>query len=183
MTPKLTLFRANKACSLTPHVLLRELNIPFETVLMIFSPNGVKSADGSLTSETYRKIHPEGFIPALRTDDQVITENPAITTYIASLAPERNLFGKDDLERAMVYHWLCWLSGTLHGYAYAMILRPGRFSADEGAHAGIVQQGRKKVEECYARIEWSVQGEHIVGDALTIADVNLCVSQFGCSRF
>lgn len=173
MAPKLTLYRATKACSLIPHILLRELNLPFSTVLMTFGPNGVESADGSLSHKDYLQINPAGFVPALRADDEILTENPAILTYIASLAPERQVFGKDDWERAKVYQWLCWLSGTLHGCGYAMILRPGRFTDDSEAHAGVVQQGRKVIEECYARIELGLNGVHIVGDGFTIADANM----------
>lgn len=180
MAPQLTLYRAKKACSLIPHILLHELNlfhgvyIPFDTVLMTFGPNGVESVDGSLSAEAYRRINPDGLIPALKVNnDVVITENPAILTYIADLVPDRNLLGRDALERAKVHQWLCWMSGTLHGYGYGMILAPGRFSADEAAHPAIVKQGRTKIDQCYARIEANVQGEHIVGNRLTVADISL----------
>ena len=172
MPPQLTLYRANKACSLVPHVLLRELKIPFTSVLMEIGPEGVQAADGSITRDQYREINPNGLVPALRVDnDTILTENPAILTYIASLAPERQVFGRTDLERAQVYQWICWLSGTLHGKAYLSILRPARFADDPGAQAEIVAKGRKAIANCYERIESSLDGEHAVGDVFTIADV------------
>ena len=183
MSPKFTLYRANLACSLAPHILLHELQIPFTTVLMTFTPNGVASADGSLSASDYRNTNHAGLVPALHVSDgsgdagAIITENPAILTYIASLKPERELFGKNALERAKVYSWLCWLSGTLHGYGYGMILRPGRFTDDEAARVGVVQKGRKTVEESYERIEECLEGkgEYLVGEGFTVADVNLRV--------
>lgn len=180
--PQLTLYRARGACSLAPHILLRELSIPFSSTLMNFGPNGVEGADGNLTHAQFLEINPSGFVPALRItngkdegESEVITELPAILTYIASLAPDRQdqMLGKDGVERAKVYQWLCWLSGTLHGYGYGMILRPGRFAEDVGLHPQIVESGRRKVEECYARIERDLIGEWAVGEEWTIADVNL----------
>lgn len=182
MSPNLTLYRANGACSLVPHILLRELNIPFTAHRMSFSPTGVFSADGNLSYAEYLKINPAGFVPALQISDdsgtagEIITENPAILTYIASLKPNRQLFGRNELEQAEVYQWLCWLSGSLHGYGYVMILRSGRFADDVATQAKVVEKGRKKIAECYGRIESSLDGDHAVGDSLTVADINLYVS-------
>lgn len=179
MAPQLTLYRAKGACSLVAHILLRELSVPFTSVVMTFGANGVEGADGDLSHAEYLKINPSGFVPALRIIEdeksEIITELPAILTYIASLAPDRQdqVMGKDGLERAKVYRWLCWLSGTLHGYGYGMVLRPGRFSDHVAAHPQIVKRGRKKVEECYARIERDLVGQWAVGKEWTIADVNL----------
>lgn len=173
MSPQLTPYRANKSCSLVAHILLRELSIPYTTVLLAFGPDGVEAADGSFSHADYRKINPSGLVPALRVEDEIITELPAILTYIAGLRPESKWFGKDNLERAKVYRWLCWLSGTLHGYGYGMILRPARFAEDPSIHPSIVASGRKIVTDCYERIERSLQGEHVVGDELTIVDINV----------
>lgn len=174
MTPKLTLYRANGACSLVPHILLHELDIPFSTISMTFGPDGLQGADGTLSHGEYLKINPSGFVPALQIEDEeVLTENPAILTYIASLAPQRPVFGKDRSETAKVYRWLCWLSGTLHGNGYAMILRPARFTNDTSAYAGVVAQGRRKIEDCYERIERHLKSEYVVGDGFTVADLNL----------
>ncbi|KAK9439855.1 glutathione s-transferase [Metarhizium brunneum] len=60
--------------------------------------NGAEAADGSLSNDEYRKIHHR--IRAGIVIDAVITESPAILTYLASLAPARHLLGKDALAQA-----------------------------------------------------------------------------------
>ncbi|KAK8926776.1 hypothetical protein VCV18_003237 [Metarhizium anisopliae] len=60
--------------------------------------NGVEAANGSLPNDEYRKIHHR--ICAGIVNDAVITETPAILTYLASLAPARHLLGKDALPQA-----------------------------------------------------------------------------------
>ncbi|KAJ4855619.1 hypothetical protein T069G_08987 [Trichoderma breve] len=111
----LALYRANGVSSFIPHVLLKELMIPFTSVIMQPGPNGWEAADGSLNNTSYRNIHPQGYVPALQVDGVIITELPAIITYIASSSTGKaNLLGNDKIERAKVAEWMAWLSGTVH---------------------------------------------------------------------
>lgn len=112
MVPQLTLYRAKGACSLVPHILLRELSIPFISTLMTFGTDGVESADGRISHTDYLQITLSGFDPALSIlssndegESENITELPAILTYIASLTPGRQdqILGNDGAERAKVY--------------------------------------------------------------------------------
>ncbi|KAG5658103.1 hypothetical protein KAF25_007054 [Fusarium avenaceum] len=174
--PKLTLYRANGACSLVPHALLRHFKIPFDAVLIKGGPNGAEAADGSFTNAQYRSIHPRGYVPALAVDNEVITEMPAILTFIASLIPNENLLGATPIQRAKVLEWLVVLSGTLHGIGYGPVLRPGRFSDDTAHHDAIKAKGVGVVRECFQRIEDQLKGsEFMVGQALTIVDFNIYV--------
>lgn len=175
--PEITLYRGNGACSLIPHIVLRELGVPFQSVVLKWSDKGFQfSSDGNITGGDYRKIHSSGYVPALQVDDEVITENPAILMYLASLAPERNLAGKGDLERAHVVEWLVYLSGSLHGYSYGMLFAPKRFTDDTAQYDAIRQKGRAKIEECYALIDKRLEGrEFPVGDGETLVDFNLVI--------
>ncbi|KFH42791.1 Glutathione S-transferase-like protein [Hapsidospora chrysogenum ATCC 11550] len=175
--PDITLYRANGSCSLVAHILLRELGIPFKGVVLDYSFKERRitgSQDGSLTREDYLKISPLGYSPALTVDGDIILENPAILPYIASLAPERGLAGKDPLDRARVAQWLAFLSGTLHGHAYGMFFSPDRFTDDEALFDAIRQKGRDKIAQYNALIERMLGGrEFPVGDAETLADYYL----------
>lgn len=127
--------------------------------------------DGSLTNAEYRKIHHAGQVPALKVDDEVITENPAILGYIASLAPERNLLGKTALEKARTAEWLAFLSNSLHGLGYGLLLRPGRFSDNEEHHPALQEKGLWHIQNYYAHIEKSLAKKPFpVGDAETVVD-------------
>lgn len=172
--PQLTLYRANGSCSLVPHMLLNELEIPFKEVLLKFAADGATSADGSFTHEDYLKIHPLGYVPALKIDDQVLTENPAIQTYIATNAPEKKLLGDSPIERARVAEWLAYVSSTLHGYGIAMSVIPNRFTDNEEHHEMIKKKGQKKLLDCFEEVNRRLgDREFAVGSHETVADYYL----------
>ncbi|KAI7770012.1 hypothetical protein LZL87_003502 [Fusarium oxysporum] len=174
--PNLTLYRANGSCSLIPHAILRHYKIPFTAVRLKFGPNGLEAADGSFSNAHYRSVHPRGYVPALTVDNEVITEMPAILSYMNSLLPKENLFGIGPIQQAKVLEWLVYLSGTLHGLGYGAWLRPGRFSDDVAAHDKIRAKGREVIHESFKRIEDRVKGhEFIVGSALTVVDFNVYI--------
>ncbi|KAK0635852.1 hypothetical protein B0T17DRAFT_612663 [Bombardia bombarda] len=180
--PKLTLYLASGSCALAPHILLRELAIPFTPFFMrlnIKGGSGYEAEDGSFSAEEYKKtVHHSGYVPALKVvieatgEEDIITEMPAILTYIASLAPspERaaRLLGATPIARAKTISWLAWLSSTLHGQAYASIWKPKRFVDQAGAdvEAIVAQVGRKTVIECYRQMEAALErdgGEFFIG--------------------
>ncbi|KAF6832263.1 glutathione s-transferase [Colletotrichum musicola] len=197
MSPSITLYRANGSCSLVPHALLQHFSIPFRAVLMEPTPSPdpsaevkasfYRAADGSLPHEEYLRVNPTGYVPCLVVhpdpslpDDNnqtVITEMPAILTYISSLIPsQEHILGQTPLQRAKVTEWTTWLSGTLHGSGFGALWRPARYSNDEEAHASISAKGRENIEKCYARIDERLAGrEHAVGEGLTVADFNVWV--------
>jgi glutathione S-transferase len=182
--PSLTLYRADGACSRVPHILLRELGAPFTEVSMTIdmAVNGLVPKDKSMTREEYlSKIHPDGMVPALQVDGAVITEMTAILTYIAALAEEhgRHWLPSDSVQRAKAYEWISWLSGTIHSQAFTALWRPGKFSDDEAAHAGIQAKARVAVEGHYERIEARLIANetsegtsgHALGSEFTVVDV------------
>lgn len=114
----LTLYLVNGACSLAPHALLKHLGIPHRVIIMNLTLEGCAAADGSISAEQYRCVHPLGYVPALQlSSGHVITENVAILNYIHSLVPESKTFGDGPLEYAQVVQWLSFLSGGLHSQA------------------------------------------------------------------
>lgn len=114
--PKLTLYRASGSCAEVPYMLLRYLAIPATSVLMKVGSDGhYAAADGSFTNAEYRAIHPSGYVPALRIQDNgsehLLTENPAVLSFIAGLTSEQHLLGDTAIAKARVLEWLNWLSG------------------------------------------------------------------------
>lgn len=94
------------------------------------------------------------------------------------------------LEQAQIQEWTTWLSGTLHGYGWAMWLRPTRFAAPDvpGVNddvLGIVKEtGRRKVLECFDRIESRLSGDgYAVGGKTTVVDFPLAVFYSWGKRF
>ncbi|MBT9523133.1 MAG: glutathione S-transferase N-terminal domain-containing protein, partial [Dechloromonas sp.] len=72
------LYYATGACSLSPHIVLSELGLPYELVKVDLATH--LTADG----RDYYGINPKGYVPALQLDDgQLLTEGPAIIQYLA----------------------------------------------------------------------------------------------------
>lgn len=104
----LKLYYAPGACSLSPHIVLRETGTPFELVKTDLRAK--KTEKG----EDYLGKNPGGFVPALELEDgSVLTEGPVIVQYIADkagkLAPA---YGTTERYRMM--SWLNFISSELH---------------------------------------------------------------------
>src|SRR6266446_3587863 len=83
------LYYAPGACSMAPHVVLREAGYTFD-LEKVDLPNK-KTAGG----EDYLKVNPKGYVPALLLDDgQVLTEAAVILQYLADQKPESGLAPK-----------------------------------------------------------------------------------------
>lgn len=156
------------ACSLVPHVLLREIGASFEAIETPVSK-------GANLTEEFARINPKRRVPVLSLDGELITEVPAIATAISLLAPERRLMGRSDIDAARVYEWMNWLSGALHGHGFGALWRPARFSDDPGTFGIIQAKGKMTISECFDMIEKKLSGLYSIGDAFTAVDPFLFV--------
>ncbi|TGJ84199.1 hypothetical protein E0Z10_g4553 [Xylaria hypoxylon] len=180
---QITLYYVNGACSLVPHMLLRQLGISFKAVPMRLRPgdNGLEAVDGSLSNAEYRKINPAGYVPVLVVDGEVITENFAILTMIALLSPdkeaEKAFLGRDSLERVRVTEWMAWLSDTPHSQGYGAFLHPKRFvEGNTEMYPAVKAKGMKNIEYSYDTIEKRLQDRaYVVGEHLTVVDLFIYV--------
>ena len=76
------LYFAPMTCSLSPHIVLRELGLPFELIRV---DNKTKRTADALDFLT---INPKGYVAALVLDNgSVLTEGPVIVQYLADLVP------------------------------------------------------------------------------------------------
>src|SRR5438128_1028929 len=85
---RMKLYYSPGACSLSPHIALREAERAFELERVDLKTH--RTASG----RDYHGINPKGYVPALQLDavgDEVLTEGPAIVQYIADLVPDKHL--------------------------------------------------------------------------------------------
>ncbi|WP_460135023.1 glutathione transferase GstA [Pseudomonas sp. S1_E04] len=105
------LYFAPMTCSLSPHIVLRELGLPFELIRV---NNKTKAtADG----HDFRDINPKGYVAALVLDNgQVLTEGPAIVQYLADQVPGNSLAPANGTwERARLQELLNFITSEIHG--------------------------------------------------------------------
>jgi glutathione S-transferase len=98
------------ACSLSPHIVLREAELSSE--LEAVDLKSKKTKGGA----DYTGINPKGQVPALLLDDgELLTEGSAIVQYLADRAPRSGLAPQaGTLERVRLQEWLNFISTELH---------------------------------------------------------------------
>jgi glutathione S-transferase len=116
------LYYSPGACSLSPHIALREAGLAFEPVLA--STKGHELQDGT----DYYGINPLGYVPMLELDDGTrLREGPAIVQYIADQVPTKNLApANGTLPRYRLQEWLTFIGTEIHKSFSPLFNRPCR---------------------------------------------------------
>jgi glutathione S-transferase len=98
------------ACSMAPHILLRETGQTFDLEQVDLASKKTKSG------ADYKKVNGKGYVPALQLDNgEVITEAPIILQYLADQKPESGLMPKaGTMERYRTQEWLNFVTSELH---------------------------------------------------------------------
>lgn len=104
------LYYSPGACSMAPHIVLREAGYRFDLDKLD------RTTQRTASGEDYTHINPNGYVPALRLDDgQVLTEGSVIMQYLADQKPESNLAPEaGTLERYRLMEWLNFISSEVH---------------------------------------------------------------------
>ena len=98
------------ACSLAPHIGLREAGFNFELEQVDLGTKKTRSG------ADYTKINGKGYVPALQLDNgEVLTEAPVILQYIGDQKPDSGLVPKaGTFERYRTQEWLNFVTSELH---------------------------------------------------------------------
>jgi glutathione S-transferase len=104
------LYFAPGACSLSPHIVLREAGQNPELIQVDLREK--KTKDG----KDFTQINPKGQVPVLEMDDgDILTEGPAIVQYLGDKAPDSKLVPPaGSKERYHVQEWLNFITSELH---------------------------------------------------------------------
>jgi glutathione S-transferase len=158
------LYYAPGACSLSPHIVARELGINLE--LKKVNNKEKKVEDGS----DFWQVNGKGYVPVLELDDgQRLTEGPAIVQYLADQKPEAGLAPKNGtIERYRVQEWLNFLTSEVHKQ-FSPLFRPN--TPDE--YKTIAKENLAK------RFDWLDQQlkgkDYLTGKQFSVADAYLFV--------
>jgi len=156
------LYYAPDTCSLSSHIVLRELGLSFELVKVDIRAK--RTADG----RDFLDINPKGYVAALELDDgNVLTEGPAIVQYLADLHPARGLApAAGTLQRARLQEWLNFITSELHA-GLGPLFNP---SLPEDARVYF----REKLSRRLDYLQGILAGQdHLMGDAFSVADAYL----------
>lgn len=160
----LKLFYAPNTCALASHIALEEAGAEYETVRLDLRAGEQRQPD-------YLAVNPKGRVPALITDDGILTETPAILAYIAQSFPAARLAPVDrPFDFARVQAFNSYLCSTVH-VAHAHRVRGSRWADDPAAIADMQRKVPQTVGECFDIIEGKMmQGPWVMGETYTICD-------------
>ncbi|WP_437939813.1 glutathione transferase GstA [Sorangium sp. So ce341] len=150
------------ACSLSPHVVAREVGI--ELTLDKVDPASKKTSSG----RDFWAINPKGYVPALELDGgEVLTEGTAIVQYLADQKPEAKLVPPPGtMARYRVQEMLGYINSELHK-SYGPLFKPK--TAPEQR-----QESEEYLRKRYGVIEAALaKGPYLFGEQFTVADAYL----------
>lgn len=156
------LYYSPGACSLSPHIVLREAGLAFEPVAAPTKTH--KLADGT----DYYSINPLGYVPMLELDDGTrLREGPAIVQYIADQVPTKNLApANGTLPRYRLQEWLTFIGTEIHK-TFSPLFNPN-----------MPEDGKKVFRDKLAsRFQWldgQLAGkQYLLGEHFSVADAYL----------
>ncbi|WP_428671807.1 glutathione S-transferase family protein [Reyranella sp.] len=162
----LTLYYAPHTISLATHILLEEVGADYETVRIDFGKTEQRSPE-------YLKVNPKGRMPALVTDQGILTETPAMLVFVAQSFPKANLALIDDpFAFAQVQAFNAYLCSHLH-VAHAHRMRGYRWvdAADTHSIAAMQRKVPEAVGGAFEMIESEMlKGPWVMGERYTICD-------------
>lgn len=152
------------ACSLSPHIALREGGFTFD--LEKVDLRAKTTASGA----DFRAINPKGSVPVFVTDaGDVLTEGPAIVQYIADQAPGTQLAPHaGTMERYRLIEWLNFITSELHK-GFSPLFKPT--TPDDYKPIA-----REQLEQRLAWVDAELaEKQFLMGDHFTVADGYLFV--------
>ena len=142
-----------------------------EETQCVYEDRALNLYKGEQKQPEYLSINPKGQVPALVVGDSVLTENPAILSYLNARFPEAGLFPDNHkvFNQFACISDLMWFSGTLHAQV-RQIIRPSYYTS--GDEDGVRALGKVKVEQFLRQFDDRfAANEWWYGSKWSIADV------------
>ncbi|MAK93637.1 MAG: glutathione S-transferase [Gammaproteobacteria bacterium] len=155
---------APRTVAVASHITLEEVGEDYEIRVLDFSADEQRS-------DAYLALNPKGRVPALVTDEGVITETPAILLYLAQRYPDANLAPwKDAFQLAKLQEFNAYLCATVH-VAHAHRVRGERWADEETALKAMQQKVPQTMRTCFQLIaDYFFQGPWVMGQSYSLAD-------------
>jgi glutathione S-transferase len=159
----MNLYYSPGACSLAPHIVMREAGFPVDLKKVDLKAKQFEGGD-------YKAVNGKGYVPAVKLDDgTVLTEAPVIMQYLADQKPDAGLAPKaGSMDRYRLQEWLNFITSEMHKGM-------GNFF-----NPALTDDWRKAVTDRLSlRMDWlskQLEGkQYLMGDKFTVADAYLFV--------
>ena len=154
------LYYSPGACSLAPHIALREAGIPVELMKVDLK---AKQYDGG----DYKQVNSKGYVPAVETPAGVLTEAPVILQYIADQKPEAGLAPKPgDPARYKLQEMLNFITSEMHK-GMGNFFNP---AMNDGWRQAVTDRLGMRMDWLSKQLEGK---QYLMGDKFTVADAYL----------
>lgn len=158
------LFYSADACSLAPHIVLRELGIPFELIKVDLQQH--------LTAlgEDFYQFNPKGQVPLLQLGDgSFLTEGAVISQFLVDQTERKDLLAEINTpQRYQVLAWMNFIASEIHK-AYSPFFHESYGEQSKAVFSAILN----KHYEC---VDQQLAGQdYLTGNDFTIADIYLFV--------
>ncbi|HDR2753114.1 TPA: glutathione transferase GstA [Enterobacter asburiae] len=166
------LYYAPDTCSLSPHIVLRELELEFELVKV--DNRSKRTADG----RDFLTINPKGYVAALELDDgKILTEGPAIVQYLADRKPESGLAPRAGTwDRVRLQEWLNFITSEIHAGSALLF--------NSSLPEEVKSIYREKLFRRFNFLEEQLNGKTcLMGSAFSVADAYLFTVLSWCKFF
>jgi glutathione S-transferase len=153
------LYYSSGACSMSPHIVLRELGKKFD--LESVDLGAKKTASG----KDFTKINPKGYVPALELNNgEVLTEGAAIVQYLADKAKATKLLPKaGTMARYRAMEMLNYIATEIHKGMGALFNK----SLSEEARSAAVERVSKRLDHLDKILS---KNKFLLGKSFSVAD-------------
>lgn len=157
---------------------MEELGVDYQLVEIDLSRRMQKTPE-------YLAINPNGKVPTLLHNDEVIYESAAILIYLLDQHPESGLSPiTTSAQRGRYYQSLIWMSNTLQEAANRWA-HPEHYCDNTAGQNSLKANASQELERCWQVIEKDLckKGPWILGDTLSGADFHLFMLAYWSRRY
>ena len=170
------LYMAPGSCTTGIHILLEELELPFEAWI-------VNIPAGDHLKPDYVAINPKSTIPTLvRDDGSPLTDYLAISYWLARSYPRARLLPEGAAAAARVMEILSYVTSSVHGQGFARIFTTHSFTANPDEYDAVKARGREIIDTAFAIIDAQLPGNGYAVEQFSIADPALFYVAFWADK-
>jgi glutathione S-transferase len=163
------LYYAKGTIAIATAIALHEAGLDFE-------PERLDFRAGEQTGPEYQAINPKGRVPALVTEQGILTETGAILDYIADIAPAAGLRPSDPYQAAKMREAMYYLASTMH-VNHAHKMRGHRWADQQSSFDDMKAKSVQTMTDSATYVENHVlKGPFVLGETFSLADPYLYVA-------